>query len=230
MLTVLTFNSNYNQPTISQQSVGSLDRSFNLPIELSGVTVTINGVACGIKSVGRNVGRFEIILVTPVFLGSTTDGTEYPIVIFNNGTIVRDTVTIVPTRPDLFSTLAYPAPGGRIVAQNVTNRVFTTEPFMVRTLKYRGGQRVPSVIRIKATGIANASSAVFTIRIGGVSITGGNVLTGSEIVEPGVYTVDFLLPDTLNHAGDQPVVLIITANGVTFSSRLDDTAPRVTIL
>jgi hypothetical protein len=55
-------------------------------------------------------------------------------------------------------------------------------------------------------------------------------LTGGILVEPGVYTVDFTLPAALDMDGDQPVVVTITADGTTFISRLDDTAPRLSFL
>jgi hypothetical protein len=108
--------------------------------------------------------------------------------------------------------------------------VFTTEPFTVTTVKTKGGVRVPTVLRLYATGIANGDSSVFTIRIGSVSIAGASVLTGGIIREPGVYTLDFTLPSTLNGAGDQPVVLSVNVNGTVFQSRLDDTTSFVRIL
>jgi hypothetical protein len=86
------------------------------------------------------------------------------------------------------------------------------------------------------TGVANIdisaaqNPAVFSIRIGNQTITGAQILTGSVLVEPGVYTVDFRLPGALNMAGDQPIVVTVNVGGVTFTSRLDDTAPRIFIL
>jgi len=85
------------------------------------------------------------------------------------------------------------------------------------------------------TGVANinlagAQQLVF-IRIGNQTISGTQILTGSILVEPGVYTFDFLLPAALNMAGDQPIVVTIRlSDGTEFKSRLDDTAPRLTIL
>ena len=188
--------------------------------------MTINGVACGLKSVSRH----EIVFVVPPFLSSTTTGTPYPVVINNNGTVFKGSITIVPARPDIFTFNAVPSPGGRAQAFNVTNRVHTTEPFTVTTVRVRGGQRVPTVLRLRVTGIANTSPGVISIRIGNVTIQGAPVLTGGVLVEPGVYTVDFQLPGALNMAGDQPIIVTVTAGGTTFSSRLDDTAPRISIL
>ncbi|HEX6124656.1 MAG TPA: hypothetical protein VFZ23_04720, partial [Pyrinomonadaceae bacterium] len=225
-LAILTYSPSTNQPVVARTAVGSLDRAFTLPISLSGVTMTINGVACGLKYVSRH----EIIFVVPPFLSSATNGTPYPVVINNNGTVFKGSVTIVPARPDIFTFNPVPSPGGRAQAFNVTNRVHTTEPFTVTTVRVRGGTRVPTVLRLRVTGIANTVSTTISIRIGSVTIQGSPVLTGGVLVEPGVYTVDFRLPAALNMAGDQPIVVSVTAGGTTFSSRLDDTAPRIFIL
>jgi hypothetical protein len=188
--------------------------------------MTINGLACGIKSVSS--GRIEF--VTPPFISSVVTGTVYPMVINVQGFLIKRWVTVVPARPDIFTTNPTPGPLGRAQVTNVTNRVATPEPFTVTTILIRGARRVPSVLRLRATGIANTSAAVLSIRIGSTTITGAQVLTGGVPVEPGVYTVDFTLPASLNGAGDQPIILTVTAGGTTFSSRLDDTAPRIQIL
>lgn len=188
--------------------------------------MTINGLAVGLKSVSRH----EIVFVVPRFISSTATGTSYPVVVNNNGTVFKGNLTIVPARPDIFTTNAVPGPFGRALMENVTNRVHTTEPFVVRTIRVRGARLVPSVLRIRATGIANTSATVISIRIGGVTIQGAPVLTGGVLVEPGVYTVDFELPATLRGAGDQPIIVMVNVGGTIFSSRLDDTAPRISIL
>lgn len=188
--------------------------------------MTINGVACGLKFVSQR----EIIFVAPPALSSAAAGTIYPVVINNNGTEIKGNVTIVPARPDIFTNLLVPGPFGRALAVNATNRVQTTEPFTVTTVRVRGGVRVPTVLRLRVTGIANTSPAVISIRIGSVTIAGAQVLTGGILVDPGVYTVDFTLPASLNGAGDQPIIVTVNVNGVSFESRLDDTAPRLFFL
>lgn len=225
-LAFLTYDSPIAQPVTARTAVGSLQRSFTLPIELSGVSMSINGVAAGLKRVDQN----GITFVVPPFLSSTTDGTKYPVVINNNGTVIKSEITIVPARPDIFTDLPVPGPGGRAQATNVTNRVPTTEPFVVHTVRIRGGLLTSTVLRLRLTGVANTTPAVITIRIGSVTITGTRILTGGLLVEPGVYTVDFTLPPELNGAGDQPIIVTVTANGVSFTSRLDDTAPRLSFL
>ena len=223
MLTILNFDIG---AVTARTAVGSINRRFELPIELSGVTVTINGAACGLKSVSQT----EIVFVSPRFLSSTNAGTLYPIVINNNGAEFKDNVTLVPTRPDIFTNLPAPGPGGRAQAQNVTNRVPTGEPFTVTTVRLRGGSRVPTVLRLRVTGVANTVPSVFSIRIGSTTITGTQIINGGILVEPGVYTIDFLLPPGLNAAGDQPIILSVNAGGTIYNSRLDDTAPRLSFL
>ena len=140
---------------------------------------------------------------------------------------MKSTETIVPARPDIFNFAMAVAPGGRAKLFNVTNRVHTTEPFNTNTILIRGGRLTRSVLRLYLTGIANTSSAVITVRIRDSIFT---PISGGIIVEPGVYTLDFLLPAALHGAGDQPIIVIVNADGTTFSSRLDDTAARLFIL
>jgi len=131
--------------------------------------------------------------------------------------------------PDIF-TFTPAGPGGRAKIFNVTNRVPRTEPFTVFTIMLRGGKRVPSHMRIYVTGVDSIGAANISIRIGSVTITGTGIVTGATLLEPGVYTIDFTLPSTLQGAGDQPVIITVTSGTTNFSSRLDDTAPRVSIL
>ena len=192
--------------------------------------MTVNGLACGLKSVSQR----QIVFVLPTFISSAAAGTPYPVVVNNNGTVFKGMLTIVPTRPDIFTDLPVPGPFGRALVTNVTNRVPTTEPFTVTTIKLRGGKRVPTVLRLRLTGVANiepGANIPVTIRIGGAPvITAGDILTGSVLVEPGVYTIDFRVPAALNMAGDQPIIVTVTVGGTTFTSRLDDTAARISFL
>ncbi len=188
--------------------------------------MSINGAAAGLKSVSQQ----EIVFVVPPGLLGTTAGRVLPFVINNNGTEYKGTVTLVPTRPDIFTDLPSPGPFGRAKITNVTNRVHTTEPFTVTTILERGGRRVPSRMRIQLTGVQGVTPAITVIRIGSVQVSGAGISTAATLVAPGVYTMDFLLPPTLNMAGDQPVVITISVDGRLYESRLDDTAARVFIL
>jgi uncharacterized protein (TIGR03437 family) len=228
-LAILDYQSGINQPVVATEAVGSLDRRFTLPIELSGVTMTVNGAACGLKRVSQR----QIIFVVPpgLSVSGTTNTAVYPVVINNNGTVIKGSITIVPGRPDIFTNLPTPGPGGRARVFNATNSPFVNgEPFTVTTIKRRGGRRVSTVLRLYLTGVNNLVASTFAIRVGNQTITGASILTAATLVEPGVYTVDFTLPPELNAAGDVPIVVTVTVNGQTFTSRLDDTAARVRIL
>ena len=223
MLAAATFAT--AQPITPRTAVGSLTRSPSLPVELSGVTVTINGVGCGMKSVSPTTLEF---VIPPALTAASDSSSKYPMVINVNGTVFKTTMTIVPARPDIFTFSATPGPGGRAKVYNVTNRVARTEPFTVFTIQIRGGVRVPSKMRIYLTGVnSNVTATQISVRIGSQSAIATSVPT---LTEPGVYTVDFTMPTALNGAGDQPIVVTVTINGVTFQSRLDDTAPRIFIL
>jgi uncharacterized protein (TIGR03437 family) len=224
MLAILDYRGGLERPIVSRTAVGSIERAFMLPMELSGLSMTINGVACGLKSVNRN----RIEFVVPRGLASAVEGTTYPLVINNNGLQMKTTVTIVPVRPDIFRVDMLRAPGGRAKVFNVTNSVHTSEPFVVRTIKRKGNKLVPSVLRVYLTGLGSVSG--LTIRIGGRDISGTSIVTGAVLVEPGVYRVDFEVPATLDHAGDVPIVALFAFGTNVLSSRLEDTAPRIFIL
>jgi len=224
MLVKLNYAAGFSPAVTPATAVGSLKRSPNLPIELSGLSMTISGFACGLRSVTNTSVEF----VVPAGLSAGATQANLPVVINNQGTVIKGFITLVPARPDIFNDTG--GPGGRAQASNVTNRVHTTEPFTVQTVKIKGGVKVPSVLRLRLTGVHNTTSANFNIRIGDVTIAGTAVRTGGLLVEPGVYTVDFELPATLNLAGDRPIVVTIVAGSASWSSRLDDTAPRIRIL
>jgi uncharacterized protein (TIGR03437 family) len=208
---------------VARTAVGSIDRQFDLPIELSGLSLSINGAACGIKAVSRH----RIEFVVPIALTSVLTGTNYPLVINNNGVLLKSTITVVPARPDIFNTEVAVGPGGRAKLFNVTNSVHTTEPFVVKTIMRKGNKLVPSVLQITVTGVANLPSNSISVRIGSTVIP---AVSNPVIVAPGVYTFNFALPVTLQHAGDQPVVVSVNGGTVVFSSRLDDTTSRTFIL
>lgn len=227
MLVTIDYNTGINNPVTARTAVGDLARRFTLPIELSGVTLTVNGAAVGLKSVSSR----QITFVVPPGLIGTLTGTSYPLVINNNGVVFRNSLTIVPTRPDIFTFSAAPGPNGRARIFNITNTVFTTEPFTVTTLRFRGGRRVPTVMRLFLTGVESVPlgnpNVPVVIRIRDVAIA---PTTAAILREPGVYSLDFIVPPTLLGAGDVPIVVTITVGGTTFQTRLDDTAPRLRFL
>ncbi|HXG83799.1 MAG TPA: hypothetical protein VNI84_07215 [Pyrinomonadaceae bacterium] len=225
MLTFVNFVSGTTPTITAQTAVGLLQRSFTLPIELSGVTVTINGAAAGIKSVSQD----EVLFVVPPGLPTVAAGTAYPIIINNNGTVFRGTITVVPGRPDIFTNLPTPGPGGRARVFNATNRVLTGEPITITTVRIRGGRRVPTVFRVFLTGVGGVPNTAITIRVGTRDIS-GTAVSAPVLREPGVYSIDFTLPTELRGAGDVPIIITVNAGGTIFQSRLEDTAPRFRIL
>ncbi|HEX8638855.1 MAG TPA: hypothetical protein VF692_12380 [Pyrinomonadaceae bacterium] len=226
MLALITLSSQAPVITTARTAVGSLQRSFTLPIELSGVTVTINGAAAGLRSVN---GR-EIEFVVPPAIPVSATGTTYPVIINNNGAVVKGEVFIVPARPDVFTTLPVPGPGGRARIFNATNAVQTREPFSINTFRRRGSRRVPTVLRLYLTGVNNLAAANFRIRIGNTEVPASQITTGAVLIEPGVYAVDFTLSTALANRTDQPVIVSVIVNNVEYFARLGDTAPRISIL
>ena len=92
---------------------------------------------------------------------------------------------------------------------------------------------MPTVLRVFLTGVNNVPAANLKVRVRNAAsdITNSiQILTGAVLREPGVYSIDFTIPPTLLGAGDVPIIVSVTVNGVTYESRLDDTAPRFRIL
>ncbi len=237
MLAVLNFSANVAELITARTAVGSISRSFTLPIQLSGVTLTINGAAAGLKSVRKG----QIVFVVPPGLVAVDNNpTVYPVVINNNGTVLKGSITIVPARPDIFVFPPSIAPVGnpprpgiginRAQIYDATNSVLRTEPFNITTRKIKGGLRVPTVFRLYLTGLTFPAANI-TVRVGSFPPTVAPVVTSGAILrEPGVYSIDFTLPAAYQGLGDVPIIVSTTINGVTYSSRLDDTAPRFRIL
>lgn len=222
----MDFQASIDRPVVARTAVGSLDRSFMLPIELSGVSMTINGAAVGLRSVSRH----SIEFVTPPALTSSTAGVSQDLVLFNNGVVMKTKVTIVPARPDVFNIEGIIGPGGRTKIFNVTNRVHTREPFTVRTVRIKPFGLVPTVVRVYLTGVINSVPTNTVIRIGAFGALQVPILTSAVQVEPGVYTIDFTLPSGTAGGGDQPLIVTVIIEGVRYESRLDDTATRFRIL
>jgi hypothetical protein len=137
-------------------------------------------------------------------------------------------INVILVQPDIFTTTG--DAGGRAIAFNVTNpNARTTEPFSVTSLD-AGGTSVPTVIELSVTGVRGAVPADVTVTVGTTAITGAAILAVQPNREmPGFDIINFTLPASLAGAGDVPVVVTTSKNGVTTSSRPADTAPRITI-
>lgn len=223
MQAIMEYQAALDRPIAARSATGSLSRSFNLPIELSGVTLTINGAACGLRSVSRH----QIEFVVPYALPIAVTGSTYPLVLINNGTIMRTTVTLVPAQPDIFNFEGFIGPGGRTKVYNVTNRVKTTEPFTVKTFQVKPYGHIASRFRLYLTGVSPGMQSAITVRVGSLVVP---LLSDPVLVEPGVLTLDFSLPPEMTGAGDQPIIIYVVFTGQSSSSRLDDTATKFRIL
>jgi uncharacterized protein (TIGR03437 family) len=148
--------------------------------------------------------------------------TGYPVVINNNGTVIRGLIVIVAVQPDIFTTAN--GPGGRAAVCNITNPMTTMgcigEPFDI-TSDNGTGTQVPTVLEMKLTGIQGVAANSITITVGTTAIIAGRAVS---LDLPGFDQVDFTLPSNVD-SGDIPVV--VTIGGVT--SRSTDSAPHITI-
>jgi len=216
-------------PSNAMSGAGSeIRRSPALPIELNGVSLSVNSYAAGLYFVGN--AEKQINFVMPVGLGPGLGNVVINILDAgaNTDTIFRGLVQIIPMQPDLFSTTN--DAGGRAIAFNVTNPATrTTEPFNV-TSTDASGATVPTVIELSLTGIRAAVLAEVTVTVGTTAITGASIISIQPNREmPGFDIINFQLPASLAGAGDVPVVVTVSRAGVVTSSRPADTAPRITI-
>jgi uncharacterized protein (TIGR03437 family) len=197
----------------SSQTVTSASESQNrpsLPTELNGVSVSINGAAAGLFFVSAG----EIQFVVPPGLATTTGTNTYPVVINNNGSVIRGTIQIVLAQPDIFTSTN--GDGGR--ARVFVRNSMTPEPFTV-----------PVEVSIFLTGVRNVQASQVTVTVGTVALAGASILTVIPTDTPGIDRIDVALPASLAGAGDVPVIVSVTIGGQTFTSRAADTAPRIRI-
>ncbi|HVG29037.1 MAG TPA: hypothetical protein VM864_04895 [Pyrinomonadaceae bacterium] len=214
----------------------------NLPVELNGVSLSVNGAAAGLYFVSPT----EVQFVVPPALAAQTAAATYPVVITVRGgatvRTVRTVLQVVAAQPDIFTTTN--GAGGRAAVTNVTNPLLATgtpEPFSVKTtFTNSSGQTVTAqtVLRVVLTGVrdplkspaAGLARSSFTVRIGTTDLTGEAIPRDAQPTDtPGVFTLDFVLPDSLAGAGDVPIIITFASGGVTSTSRPADTAPRIRI-
>ena len=197
-------------------------RAPDLPVELNGVSVSVNGAAAGLYFVGNSPQQINFVVPRSVTTGVAK------VIINNNGTVLRGFVLIVAAQPDVFSTTA--DAGGRAIAVNVTNPASRTgEPFPTQSLDM-AGNLVPTVLELSLTGARGVATSEVKITIGTTDITGTSItFVGPNTEMPGFDIINFVLPATLSNAGDLPIVVTVTRSSAVFTSRPPDTAPHVTI-
>ncbi|HEX8143151.1 MAG TPA: hypothetical protein VF553_11190 [Pyrinomonadaceae bacterium] len=186
-----------------------------LPTELNGVSLSINGAAAAL----RHVSATQITFVVPVGLAANTGTNTYPVVINNNGSVIRTTIQILPAQPDIFTT-SNDAGGRAAVVTGGSSGAGMFEPF-----------NVPTVLSIMLTGVRGVTKGQVTVRIGTTDLTGAAILTDAVPVTNmfGFYQIDVQAPASLAGAGDVPVIVTVVSGGVTTTSRPADTAPRIRI-
>lgn len=223
MLASVTYEGGAIQPVSARTANGSLKRSFTLPMELSGVTMSIGGATVGLKYVSRR----QIDFVVPAGLFASAGGTSYDMVINSNGTVYKGRIALVPAQPDIFTESGIRGPGGQVRSLNVTNRIFTKEPYAVSSFLLKGSRKVPTKVRIYLTGVGAAGSDFIIVRFGTVAALGASEVSLPRLSEPGVYYIDVSVPADVAGKGAVPIVISAPVSGVTFRSREEDTAPRI---
>jgi uncharacterized protein (TIGR03437 family) len=205
-------------------------RSPALPIELNGVSLSVNGAAAGLYFVG-NASK-QINFVMPIGLSGGVQTVVVNVLDSgaNTDTLFRGLVQVIVAQPDIFTTTN--DAGGRAIALNVTNpNTRTPEPFTV-TSTDASGATVPTIIELSVTGVRLAAPADITVTVGTTPITGTSILAVRPNPEmPGFDIINFTLPSSLAGAGDVPIQVQFSraAISTTTVSRPAATAPHITI-
>jgi len=196
-------------------------RSPALPVELNGVSVSVNGAAAGLYFVGSTSKQINFVVPLGSAPGVATLVVNSRL---NGGTQLRGLLQIVPAQPDLFSV------GGRAAIVNVTNPLARTgEPFTVTSMD-GSGMTVPTVLEITLTGVRGVTPAEVKVTVGTTDITGASiVLVKPNLEMPGWDIINFMLPASLANSPDVPVIVTVTRGTSIFSSRPAATAPLITI-
>ncbi|MET0648326.1 MAG: hypothetical protein ABW208_17070, partial [Pyrinomonadaceae bacterium] len=177
-----------------------------LPVELSGVSVTISGAAAGLYFAGPN----QLNFVVPPGLVSSTAAS--PVVINNNGALIRTSLLLNAAQPDIFTSTN--GAGGRAAVLNVTNPCIspTGEPFAVTTTRPAGSgttgncasadtETAATQLLIMLTGVRNitpSSTTTVTVRIGTTDIVStaaaDSPVRVSQSLTPGFDQIIVTLP------------------------------------
>ncbi len=202
------------------------DRSPALPIELNGVSVSVNGGAAGLYYVASAEKQINFVVPIGVAPGLANVVVNILDTGANTDTQLRGLIQIVSGQPDIFSTTS--DAGGNALATNITIPTMPTDPpFNVTTDV--NGTPVPTVVELKVTGLRRVLKNEISVTIGTTSITGDAILTlTSNPNMPGLDLITFTLPASLAGAGDQPIIVTFTRVS-TFTSRPADTAPKIKI-
>jgi len=194
-------------------------RSPALPIELNGVSVSVNGGAAGLYFVGNAEKQINFVMPPGTLVGTATVVINILDTGANTDTQLRGLVNVVAGQPDIFTSTA--DANGRAIARNATN--LTTEPFSITT------DGNPTVIQLSVTGVRFASRAEITVTVGTTVISGDGIISVTPNRENhGFDFINFALPASLAGAGDVPIQVQFS-RGITTVSRPAATAPHITI-
>ena len=210
-------------------AVTSSVRAPALPVELNGVSVSVNGGAAGLYSVG-DVEK-QINFVVPIGTAPGLAGVVVNIASGATDTAIHGLTQVVPAQPDLFSSTN--DAGGTAVTANITNplnRIVTTT-FSVTSPADSGGTLAPTIVELNLTGVRLAIQSELTVTVGTTVISGDAiVLKKSNPEMPGFDIINFTLPASLAGAGDVPIFVTFTRGSVgTTTSRNDSSAPKIHI-
>jgi hypothetical protein len=214
-------------PSDATSSGGSeTTRSPALPVELNGVSLSVNGAAAGLYFVGNASKQINFVMPVGLSLGLGTVAINVLNAGANTDTLHRGLVQVVFAQPDIFTTTN--DAGGRAIAFNITNpNARTTEPFSV-TSDDGSGTAVPTRIELSVTGVRFVSRTELNVVVGTSTITGDGIISVQPNREmPGFDIVTFTLPASLAGAGDVPIQVTVPTRGT--ASRPADTAPHITI-
>lgn len=204
-------------------------RSPALPIELNGVSLSVNGGAAGLYFVGNAEKQINFVMPIGAVAGLGNVAVNILDTGTNTDTLLRGLVQIVDAQPDIFSTTG--DAGGDAIAVNVTNpNLRLPPPFDITSLD-ESGNTVPTVVELSLTGVRIANKTELTITIGTTQILSDQItLLQSNPEMPGFDIVNFSLPASLAGSGDVPIVVsFFRIGGVTTSSRSTATAPIIHI-
>ena len=200
-------------PTPSNICASETLRSPALPIELNGVSVSVNGGAAGLYFVGNAEKQINFVVPPGAAVGLAN------VVITIVDTQLRGLVQVVAGQPDIFSSTG--DANGRALATNAVTG--TSEPFSVTT----NGN--PTVIQLTVTGVRFAARAEITVTVGTTVISGDGIVSVQPNREMhGFDFINFALPAGLAGAGDVPIQVTF-ARGIQTVSRPVATAPHITI-
>jgi uncharacterized protein (TIGR03437 family) len=207
-------------PVMTSPCASETQRSPALPIELNGVSVSVNGAAAGLYFVGNAEKQINFVMPPGTAAGLANVVVNILDAGANTDTQIRGLVQITAGQPDIFSSTG--DANGRAIARNANT--LTAEPFDVTT----NGN--PTVIQLTVTGVRFAARTEITVTVGTTVITGDGIVSVTPNRENhGFDFINFALPASLAGAGDVPVQVSFTRGGVTTVSRPAATAPRITI-